>query len=75
VAAFVTQRIVRVPAHYVALDSVIVRVDGRHPMIVRPATTLRTDSQSGRPGFSIGLLSDGATRFVAASPESAYADA
>jgi hypothetical protein len=55
VAAFVTLRIVRIPAHYIALNSVIFRVHGRHPTIVRPGTTLPTDSHSGRPGFSLGL--------------------
>jgi len=56
VAAFVTQRIVRIPAHYVALNSVIVSVHDRHPTIVRPVTTLQADSHSGGPGLSIGPL-------------------
>ena len=53
VATFVTLRIVRIPAHDVALNSVIVRVYGRHPTIVRPVTTLPTDARSGRPGFTV----------------------
>ena len=42
-----------------------------------PATTAPGEAtpKAGRPGFSIGLLFDGATPVVAESPDAAYADA
>jgi hypothetical protein len=46
VAAFVTLRIVRVPTHDVAPNSIIVTVHGGHPTIVRPLTA---PSEPGPP--------------------------